>query len=159
MGQAKQRHEKGQRLYQATRGAARVLNPVRPLAAQTFLLVVLVSAPRRGHYDILDYDKMRALFGELLREVQRIKSQGDFAAGQALVETYGVKVDPKVHANVLERSARITVPPYAGFIQPRLVPVMDQAGNISDVKVEYPEDFIQQMLEYGQKFSFLPDQN
>jgi len=110
-------------------------------------------------YDILDYDKMRALFGELLREVQRIKSQGDFAAGQALVETYGVKVDPKVHANVLERSARITVPPYAGFIQPRLVPVMDQAGNISDVKVEYPEDFIQQMLEYGQKFSFLPDQN
>ncbi|HNO06500.1 MAG TPA: dihydrofolate reductase, partial [Flavobacteriales bacterium] len=108
--------------------------------------------------DILDYEKMRSLFGELLREVQRIKSQGDYEAGKALVETYGVKVDPKVHANVLARAARITVPPYAGFIQPRLVPVMNASGQITDVRVEYPGNFLEQMLEYDRDHSFLPEQ-
>lgn len=111
------------------------------------------------YFDILDYDKMRALFGELLREVQRIKSQGDYEAGKALVETYGVKVDKALHAEVLERSKKITTAPYAGFIQPQLVPVVDAAGNITDVKVEYPTDFIGQMLYYGKNFSFLPDVN
>ncbi|HMU13070.1 MAG: dihydrofolate reductase [Bacteroidetes bacterium] len=110
------------------------------------------------YYDILDYEKMRSLFGELLREVQRIKSQGDYEAGKALVETYGVKVDPKVHANVLARAARITVPPYAGFIQPRLVPVMNASGQITDVRVEYPGNFLEQMLEYDRDHSFLPEQ-
>ena len=107
------------------------------------------------YYEIRDYGKLRTLFGELLREVQRIKSQGDYAAGKALVETYGVKVDPALHANVLERAKRITTAPYAGFIQPRLVPVMDAKGGITDVKVEYPADFIGQMLEYGERFSYL----
>ncbi len=111
------------------------------------------------YYDIRDYDKLRILFGELLREVQRIKSQGDYEAGRALVENYGVKVDPVLHANVLERAKKITTAPYAGFIQPRLVPVVDAAGNITDVRVEYPEDFVGQMLEYGAKHSFLPDKN
>jgi len=111
------------------------------------------------YYDIRDYDKLRILFGELLREVQRIKSQGDYEAGKALVENYGVKVDPVLHANVLERAKKITTAPYAGFIQPRLVPVVDAAGNITDVRVEYPEDFVGQMLEYGAKHSFLPDKN
>ncbi len=122
--------------------------------------VVLVNA-RNGHvsYDIRDYGKLRTLFGELLREVQRIKSQGDYEAGKALVETYGVKVDPLVHANVLERAKQLTTAPYAGFIQPRLVPTMDTAGNITEVKVEYPSDFIGQMLEYGKRYSFLPDRN
>ena len=110
-------------------------------------------------YDIRDYEKLRTLFGDLLREVQRIKSQGDYEAGKALVETYGVKVDPALHANVLERAKKITTAPYAGFIQPRLVPVKDANGTITDIKVEYPDDFIGQMLEYGSKHSFLPDRN
>lgn len=111
------------------------------------------------YFDILDYGKMRVLFGELLREVQRIKSQGDYEAGKALVETYGVKVDKALHAEVLERSKKITTAPYAGFIQPQLVPVVDASGNITDVKVEYPTDFVGQMLYYGKNFSFLPDVN
>ncbi len=111
------------------------------------------------YYDIRDYEKLRTLFGDLLREVQRIKSQGDYEAGKALVETYGVKVDPALHANVLERAKKITTAPYAGFIQPRLVPVQDAKGVITDIKVEYPYDFIGQMLEYGSKHSFLPDKN
>ena len=110
-------------------------------------------------YDIRDYEKLRVLFGDLLREVQRIKSQGDYEAGKALVETYGVKVDPALHAMVLERAKLITTAPYAGFIQPRLVPVIDASGTITDVNVEYPDDFIGQMLEYGKEHSFLPDRN
>ncbi len=111
------------------------------------------------YFDILDYEKMRVLFGELLREVQRIKSQGDYEAGKALVETYGVKVDPALHAEVLKRAEKITTAPYAGFIQPVLVPVVDASGNITEVNVEYPTDFIGQMLEYGSKYSYLPDEN
>ncbi|MBL8001532.1 MAG: dihydrofolate reductase [Flavobacteriales bacterium] len=122
---------------------------------------VIVKVERNGetYYDIRDYDKLRELFGELLREVQRIKSQGDYEAGKALVETYGVKVDPALHAQVLERAKKIKTAPYAGFIQPRLVPVMDAKGEITDIRIEYPTDFLGQMLEYGEKFSFLPDEN
>ena len=122
---------------------------------------VIVKNTREGatYYDIRDYQKLRTLFGDLLREVQRIKSQGDYAAGKALVETYGVKVDPVLHAEVLERAKKIATAPYAGFIQPVLVPVMDAQGAITDVKVEYPTDFIGQMLMYGEKYSFLPDEN
>jgi dipeptidyl-peptidase-3 len=109
----------------------------------------------KTYFDIKDYDKLRVLFGELLREIQRIKSQGDFAAGKALVENYGVKVDAALHQEVLQRSEKLKIPPYGGFINPRLVPVTDDKGNITDVKVEYPDDFVQQMLEYSKKYSFL----
>ncbi len=109
----------------------------------------------KTYYDIKDYQKLRSLFGELLREVQRIKSQGDYEAGKALIETYGVKVDPEIHIEVLERSAKLNIPPYAGFINPRLVPVTDDQGEITDIRVEYPEDFTEQMLEYAEKYSFL----
>ena len=105
--------------------------------------------------DIKDYEKVRALFGQLLKEVQRIKSQGDFEAGQKLIETYGVQVDADIHAEVLKRAEALDIPPYGGFINPRLVAVMDESGEITDVKVEYPADFTQQMLEYGKQFSFL----
>lgn len=108
--------------------------------------------------DIKDYDKMRELFGELLREVQRIKSQGDYAAAKKLFETYGIKVDQAIHAEVLARSEKLNIPPYGGFINPRLVPVMD-GENIADVKVEYPDSFTGQMLEYAKKYSFLPEVN
>lgn len=111
------------------------------------------------YYDIKDYEKMRVLFGELLREVQRIKSQGDYEAGKALVETYGVKLDPAVHQQVLDRAAKIKTAPYAGFIQPQMEAVTDANGNITDVKLTYPTDFVGQMLHYGKTASFLPDEN
>ncbi len=122
---------------------------------------VILKVVRDGktYFHIRDYNKLRDLFGQLLREVQRIKSQGDHQAGHDLVENYGVKVDPTMHAEVLKRSENIKTAPYAGFIQPRLVPVTDAAGNITDVKVEYPDDFIGQMLEFGEKYSFLPVRN
>lgn len=112
----------------------------------------------KTYFVVRDYDKLRALFGKLLREVQRIKSEGDYKAGSALVETYGVKVDPELHKEVLERYKKLNIAPYKGFIQPRLIPVMD-GDQITDVKVEYPADFTKQMLEYGKSESFLPDIN
>lgn len=122
---------------------------------------VIVKVTRNGetYFDIRDYDKLRVLFGDLLREVQRIKSQGDYEAGKALVENYGVKVDQALHAEVLKRSEKIKTAPYAGFIQPEMEAVTDANGNITDVKLTYPKDFIGQMLRYGQKHSFLPDEN
>ena len=122
---------------------------------------VIVKVVRDGntYYDIRDYEKLRVLFGDLLREVQRIKSQGDYAAGKALVETYGVKVDPELHKQVLARAEKIKTAPYAGFIQPEMTAVMDAKGNITDVTVAYPADFLGQMLRYAEKHSFLPDEN
>ena len=122
---------------------------------------VIVKVVRDGktYFHIRDYEKLRTIFGDLLREVQRIKSQGDYKAGHDLVENYGVKVDAALHAEVLKRAENIKTAPYSGFIQPRLVPVEDATGKITDVKVEYPDDFIQQMLEYGEKYSFLPVTN
>ncbi|WP_404424285.1 dipeptidyl-peptidase 3 family protein [Nibricoccus sp. IMCC34717] len=102
-----------------------------------------------------DYQKLRVLFGQLLREIQRIKSEGDFAAATALVENYGVKVDQTLLAEVHRRYAKLDVAPYMGFIQPKLVPVTKD-GAIIDVKVEYPTDFVGQMLEYGREYGFLP---
>lgn len=107
---------------------------------------------------INDYQKLRELFGQLLREIQRIKSEGDFSSGRDLVEKYGVKVDPVILAEVHQRYEKLNIAPYMGFIQPKLVPVMD-GDKISDVKVEYPKDFIQQMLDYGKDYGFLPVKN
>ncbi len=107
---------------------------------------------------INDYAKLRLLFGDLLKEIQRIKSQGDFAAGQALIENYGVKIDQEIHKEVKERFAKLNVAPYKGFIQPRLVPVF-QNDKLIDVNVEYPSSFSEQMLEYSRKYSFLPNKN
>ncbi|MGK9369394.1 dipeptidyl-peptidase 3 family protein [Melioribacter sp. Ez-97] len=107
---------------------------------------------------INDYRKLRDLFGELLREIQRIKSEGDYEAGKNLVENYGVKVDRELHAEVLERYKKLNIAPYAGFINPVLVPVMN-GDEIIDVKIEYPEDFTEQMLYYAKEYSFLPTYN
>lgn len=112
------------------------------------------------HYvRVNDVAALRALFGELLREVQRIKSQGDYEAGKALIETYGVKVDQAIHAEVLKRSENVKSAPYSGFVNPVLEPVLDKEGNITDIKVTQPKDFVEQMLDYGTRFSFLPDVN
>ncbi len=88
------------------------------------------------------------MFGQLLAEVQRIKSEGDYEAARQLIETYGVKVDPELHAEILERYERLGVAPYAGFINPEYVPV-EENGEIVDVRISYPEDFLTQMLNYG----------
>ena len=112
----------------------------------------------KTYFVINDYGKLRELFGQLLREVQRIKSEGDYAAGKALIETYGVKVDRALHDEVRARYAALGIAPYAGFIQPRLVPVM-KGDEITDVKIEYPDDFTAQMLEYAQQHSLLPTEN
>lgn len=105
-----------------------------------------------------DFEKLRGLFGQLLKEVQRIKSTGDFEAGRKLVETYGVQVDPELHAEVLERNAALNLAPYSGFINPVYNPVMEN-GNIVDIQVEYPDSYVDQMLEYSKHWSFLPSRN
>lgn len=110
------------------------------------------------YFVIRDYDKLRTLWGELLKEVQRIKSEGDFEAGKNLIETYGVKVDRAIHDNVLERYGKLTAKPFSAFIQPRLV-VVKSGGEITDVKIEYPNDFVQQQIHYGDAYSFLPTWN
>jgi len=112
----------------------------------------------KTYFVINDYQKLRLLFGELLREVQRIKSQGDFEAAKTLIETYGVKVDQEMLMEVKQRYATLDYSPYSGFIQPKLIPVME-GDEIVDVKVEYPNDFVAQMMEYGEKYSFLPHNN
>ena len=108
----------------------------------------------KTYFVVNDYAKLRELFGELLREIQRIKSEGDFEAGKALVENYGVQVDPELHAEVLERSAKLNIAPYGGFINPKLTPVME-GDQMVDVEISYPDDFLEQMLYYGEKYSFL----
>lgn len=108
----------------------------------------------KTYFVINDYDKLKVLFGDLLREIQRIKSEGDYEAGKNLVETYAVKVDPQIHQEVLDRSKKFEVAPYLGFIQPQLEPVMVD-GEITDVEVVYPKDFQKQMLMYSEKYSFL----
>jgi dipeptidyl-peptidase-3 len=112
----------------------------------------------KTYFVIENYARLRELFGELLRELQRIKSEGDYAAIQALVETYGVEVDPELHAEVLERYAALDLPAFSGYINPRLVPV-ERGGEIVDVRIEYPDDFSEQMLEYADEYAFLPAWN
>jgi dipeptidyl-peptidase-3 len=103
---------------------------------------------------INDYQKLRELFGKLLAEVQRIKSEGDYEAGRQLVETYAVKVDPEIHNEVLERYSHLNIAPYKGFVNPVYTPVISN-GEITDVKIEYTEDYIPQMLRYSKNYSAL----
>jgi dipeptidyl-peptidase-3 len=112
----------------------------------------------KTYFVIRDYAKLRALFGGQLRELQRIKSMGDYAAIRDLVERYAVKVDAALHAEVLERYRKLDIPAYSGFIGPRLVPVM-RGDEIADVRLEYPDDFAAQMLEYADRYAFLPTWN
>ena len=121
---------------------------------------VIERVERNGktYYHITDYDKLRALFGELLREMQRLTSEGDYVSAKNLIETYGVKVDTRLHDQVLKRYATLKIAPYQGFIQPKLVPVL-KGASIEDVRIEYPTDFTAQMLDYGKRYSFLPNIN
>ncbi len=107
---------------------------------------------------INDYEKLRDLFGKLLAEIQRIKSEGDYKAGEAMVENYGVKVDLDLHKELLERYAKLNRAVFGGFMNPDLIPVIEN-NEIIDVKVEYPDDYAKQMIEYGEKYSYLPSIN
>lgn len=105
-----------------------------------------------------DFDRLRTLFGRMLREVQRIKSEGDYEAGAALVEQYGVQVDPELHREVRERYDALGIEPYGGFVNPEFE-LVEQDGRVADVKIVYPCDYTQQMLGYSRDYSFLPNVN
>jgi dipeptidyl-peptidase III len=105
---------------------------------------------------INDYGKLQLLFGDLLKELQRLKSEGDFEAGKALIENYGVKVDPVLHTELLERYAKLNLAPYTGFVNPMLIPKYNEKGEITDIIVEYVDDYVAQMMYYGKNYSFLP---
>ncbi|NQY06344.1 MAG: dihydrofolate reductase [Flavobacteriaceae bacterium] len=113
----------------------------------------------KTYYNVNDYVKLREIFGMLLRETQRITSEGDFEAAKALVENYGVKVDQAIHKEVLERNSKFKAAPYSGFVNPVLVPETDANGEITDIKITQPNSFEEQMLEYANKYSFLPLEN
>ncbi|MBE0676906.1 MAG: dihydrofolate reductase, partial [Bacteroidales bacterium] len=103
-----------------------------------------------------DYNKVRDLFGQMLAEVQRIKSEGDYEAGKNLIENYGIKVDPELHTGILERYAKLNLAPYTGFVNPVMTPVLDSKGRIRDIVIEYADDYLGQMIYYGRNYSFLP---
>ena len=109
----------------------------------------------KTYFVVNDYDRLRSLFGQLLAEIQRIKSTGDYEAGKALVETYAVNIDPELHKEVLERYAALNLKPYGGFINPEIVPVTDREGNIVDYEVVYCDDFMEQQLDYGKRYRAL----
>jgi dipeptidyl-peptidase-3 len=118
-----------------------------------------ITRDGKTYFNINDYDKLHELFGELLRETQRIKSEGDYAAVEHLVETYGVKVDQELHKEVLERNKQFTSAPYSGFVNPMLVPKMDDNGEIESFTIEQPKSFAEQMLYYSENYSNLPAVN
>lgn len=118
-------------------------------------VVELVKKGGKTYVKINDYRKMRDLVGQLLAEVQRIKSEGDYEAGRKLVEQYAVKVDPKLHKEILDRYSKLSIPPYRGFVNPVLVPQYNDKGEIVDVTLDYTESYPEQMLRLSRDFSTL----
>ncbi len=120
-------------------------------------VVEFVKIDGKTFIRINDYPKLRTLFGELLGEIQRIKSEGDYPAARDLVERYGVKVDPELHREVLERYAKLDIAPYKGFVNPVYTPVINSRGDITDITVGYDESFVGQMLRYSRDYSPLTE--
>ena len=118
-------------------------------------VVELVKKDGKTFVKINDYEKLRGLFGTLLAEIQRVKSTGDYEGAKTLVETYGVKVDPELHKEVLDRYAKLDIAPYKGFVNPVYEAVTDKDGNITDVKVSYDESYAGQMLRYSKEYGNL----
>ncbi len=118
-------------------------------------VVELISKDGKTYVKINDYARLRDLFGQLLGEIQRIKSEGDYEAGRNLVETYAVKVDPKLHKEVLDRYSRLDIAPYRGFVNPVYVPVRNDKGAVVDVKVTYGEDYLPQVMRYSREYKTL----
>jgi dipeptidyl-peptidase-3 len=117
--------------------------------------ISIVKREGKTYVQIHDYDELRRLFAKLLAEIQRIKSEGDYDAARHLVECYAVKVDPVVHTEILERYKRLNLAPYKGFINPKLIPVRDEQGEITDIEVDYTEGYAQQMLRYSSEYGTL----
>ncbi len=109
----------------------------------------------KTYFRINDFEKLRTLFGELLAEVQRIRSEGDYAAAKNLIETYGVRFDPELHKEVLDRYAKLNISSYSGFVNPEYE-VIEENNEIKDIKVKYVNDFSEQMLKYDKEYSYLP---
>lgn len=122
-------------------------------------VVVFKQKDGKTYVVVNDYDKLRDLFGKLLAEVQRIKSEGDYEAGKKLVETYGVKVDPKLHKEVLTRYEKLNLAPYKGFVNPVYKPITDANGKITNITISYDENYIDQQLRYSRQYSVLPLKN
>ncbi|WP_203293377.1 dipeptidyl-peptidase 3 family protein [Luteirhabdus pelagi] len=118
-----------------------------------------VTRDGKTYYDIKDYQRLRELFGELLRETQRITSEGDYEAAKNLVEDYGVKVDQELHKQVLDRNKQFEAAPYSGFVNPEIRPTMDDNGEITGFTIYQPETFEEQMLRYSENYSNLPTEN
>ena len=108
----------------------------------------------KSYFVINDYEALRGLFADLLAEILRIKSEGDYAAGRELVEKYAVNIDPFLHKEVLQRYSALGLKPYRGFVNPSIVPV-EKKGKVVDYRIEYCDDFLAQQLEYGEKYATL----
>ena len=121
--------------------------------------VEIVEREGKYYLQINDYAEVRRLYGELLKEIQRITSEGDYAAAKAMVEDYAVKVEPTLHNEILARYAKLNLAPYKGFVNPVYTPVFDAEGNITDVTLDYTEGYIEQHLRYSRDYSWLPDVN
>ena len=122
-------------------------------------VVEMVKKDGKTYVVVRDYEKLRGLFGELLAEIQRIKSTGDYQGAHDLVENYAVKVDPALHTEILERYKKLNLAPYKGFVNPKYEAVTDADGKITDVKVNYNEGYVEQMLRYSKDYSNLPSKN
>ena len=118
-------------------------------------VIEMVKRDGKTYIRINDYEALRGLFGQLLAEVQRIRSTGDYAAAAQLVENYGVKVDPALHAEVLDRYSRLNIAPYRGFVNPVYKAIRDANGNITDVTVDYSENYVDQSLRYSRDYRTL----
>ena len=122
-------------------------------------VIELVKKDGKTYIVVNDFVKLRKLFGELLCEVQRIKSEGDYEACKALIEGYAVKINPELHKEVIERNAALNIEPYGGFVNPEYELVTDAEGKVVDVKISYPANYVEQHLYYGKEYSFLPSIN
>ena len=121
--------------------------------------VELIEREGKHYLQINDFAEVRRLYGELLKEIQRITSEGDYAAAKVMVEDYAVKVEPTLHNEILARYAKLNLAPYKGFVNPVYTPVFDAEGNITDVTLDYTEGYVEQHLRYSRDYSWLPDVN
>ena len=121
-------------------------------------VIEMIRENGKTYVVVNDYEKLRRLFGDMLREVQRIKSEGDYEAGKALVERYAVQVDPQLHREVRDRYYALGIEPYGGFVNPEFE-LVEKDGRVVDVKISYPANYVEQMLGYSKNYSFLPNIN
>ena len=118
-------------------------------------VVELTKINGKTYIKINDYEKLRVLFGKLLAEIQRIKSEGDYEAGRNLVENYAVKVDPAIHKEVIDRYSNLTISPYRGFVNPKYITKFNDKGEIIDVVLDYSENYVDQHLRYSKLYKTL----